>query len=207
MGYTKSDGLLVLANGEIIEDPLKAPVSISSLPYHVESYYGLHLICFVVKPLQRLHDEDGEAEGELDEDDEAEAHRAAHDKKKNARMCSECSSRVAIRACNECGDKFCTKCYKFLHSTGTRRTHTFTAVGPLDCTECELRLAERWCVSCDEHFCDGCWRKVHSRGKRAFHPYSEVSPEGRIDARIFTIDGDQVSTVPLLVLRYMHVMR
>jgi hypothetical protein len=53
-------------------------------------------------------------------------------------------------------------------------------------------LAERWCVSCDENFCDGCWRKVHSKGKRAFHPYSEISGEGRIDPRIFTMDGDQV---------------
>ena len=46
--------------------------------------------------------------------------------------------------------------------------------------------------SCDEAFCDGCWRKVHGKGKRVFHPYSEVSPEGRIDARIYTMDGDQV---------------
>lgn len=156
-----------------------------------------------------------------DEDDEDEVEKeVVPDKKKNSRLCSECSSRVAIRSCNECGDKFCTKCYKYLHSTGnyfaytvltdflvvlimllynlfegTRRTHTFVAVGPLDCTECELRLAERWCVSCDEHFCDGCWRKVHSKGKRAFHPYSEISVEGRIDARIFTMDGDQVSSI------------
>jgi hypothetical protein len=35
--------------------------------------------------------------------------------------------------------------------------------------------------------------QVHSKGKRAFHPYSEISSEGRIDARIFTMDGDQVS--------------
>jgi hypothetical protein len=34
--------------------------------------------------------------------------------------------------------------------------------------------------------------QVHSKGKRAFHPYSEISSEGRIDARIFTMDGDQV---------------
>lgn len=83
----------------------------------------------------------------------------------------------------------------FAPFAGTRRSHTYKAVGPLDCTECELRLAERWCVSCDENFCDGCWRKVHSKGKRAFHPYSEISGEGRIDPRIFTMDGDQVRSV------------
>jgi len=34
------------------------------------------------------------------------------------KLCSECSERIAIRDCNECGDKFCTKCYKALHTTG-----------------------------------------------------------------------------------------
>jgi hypothetical protein len=38
---------------------------------------------------------------------------------------------------------------------------------------------------------------VHSKGKRAFHPYSEISGEGRIDPRIFTMDGDQVRNVKL----------
>jgi len=162
LGYTKSDGYLVLANGEIIEDPLLA---------------------------KKEYEYAGEA-GE--EDDEEEVKAVVPDRKRNAKLCSECADRTATRGCNECGDKFCTKCYKYMHSTGTRRTHTFTALGPIDCTECELRLAERWCVSCDEAYCDGCWRKVHSKGKRVFHPYSEVSPEGRIDARIYTMDGDQV---------------
>jgi hypothetical protein len=55
---------------------------------------------------------------ESDEEEE-EVKEVVPDKKKNTRLCSECSSRVAIRACVECGDKFCTKCYKHLHSTGT----------------------------------------------------------------------------------------
>ena len=160
MGYTKSDGYLVLANGEIIEDP--------ALVRNIPDY----------------------ERGEEGEEEEVKA--VVPDRKRNAKLCSECADRIATRGCNECGDKFCTKCYKYMHATGTRRLHTFTALGPIDCTECELRLAERWCVSCDEAYCDGCWRKVHSKGKRVFHPYSEVSPEGRIDARIYTMDGDQV---------------
>lgn len=168
MGYTKSDGLLVLASGEIIEDPAKAA--------HTRR--------------------NGPLDGDYDDYDEEEAVKEAPvDKKKASRLCSECNDRTAIRACTECGDKFCTKCYKYLHATGSRRNHTYTAIGPLDCTECELRLAERWCVSCDESFCDPCWRKVHGRGKRVFHPYSEISTEGRIDPRIFTMDGDQVSCI------------
>ena len=172
LGYTKSDGLLVLASGEIIEDPL-----------NVES------------TAKRERGEDEYNYDDAAEEAAAAARLAAAEKKKSSRLCSECMDRVAIRACAECGDKFCTKCYKHLHATGTRRNHTYTAVGPIDCTECELRLAERWCVSCDENFCDFCWRKVHSKGKRVFHPYSEVSIEGRIDPRIFTMDGDQVMKI------------
>ena len=108
------------------------------------------------------------------------------------RKCSECEERVATRACNECGDKFCTKCYKSTHATGTRRDHTYKDTGPIDCSECEDLLSERWCVSCDEAFCDSCWRKVHTRGKRRFHPFCEISSDGRVDPRIFTIDGTQV---------------
>jgi hypothetical protein len=66
---------------------------------------------------QKRLNEDGE---EIDSDaEDQEPTAAVPDKKNNSRLCSECCSRVAIRACNECGDKFCTKCYKFLHSTGT----------------------------------------------------------------------------------------
>lgn len=157
-GYTKFDGSLVLASGEIIPDPLMA---------------------------KQLAIEDGEV------DEEAEAEAAAGTKKNN-KLCSECADRVAIRSCNECGDKFCTKCYKSTHATGSRRNHTYTNIGPIDCAECELLLAGRWCVSCDEAYCNACWKKVHSHGKRRFHPYSEVSNAGRIDSRIFTMDGEQV---------------
>jgi hypothetical protein len=69
---------------------------------------------------QKRLNEDGE---EIDSDaEDQEPTAVVPDKKKNSRLCSECCSRVAIRACNECGDKFCTKCYKFLHSTGMFRS-------------------------------------------------------------------------------------
>jgi hypothetical protein len=114
------------------------------------------------------------------------------DERMKKKLCSECSTRVATRGCDECGDKYCTKCFKSMHLTGSRRTHTYKDLGPKDCAECEDVLSDRWCVSCDEAFCDKCWRKVHSKGKRRFHPYSEITPEGRIDKRIFTMDGAQV---------------
>jgi hypothetical protein len=107
-------------------------------------------------------------------------------------VCIECTTRTAIRTCNECLDSFCTKCYKETHSIGGRKTHTWIPAGPLDCSECEELLAERWCVACDESFCDSCWRKVHNHGKRRYHPFSKVSVIGKIDPKMYTIDGEQV---------------
>jgi hypothetical protein len=118
-------------------------------------------------------------------------------KDKDDSICVECNERTAIRHCNECNDNFCTKCYKSCHITGSRKNHTWEALGPKDCTECEENLAERWCVSCDEAFCDSCWRKVHSKGKRRYHPFSEVLPDGKVDSVIFTIDGEKASDFPV----------
>jgi hypothetical protein len=73
-------------------------------------------------------------------DEEEEEDEAGLTEKQRKKLCSECVLRTAIRFCNECGDKFCTKCYKDTHATGTRRKHTFSNIGPIDCTECELKL-------------------------------------------------------------------
>lgn len=118
--------------------------------------------------------------------------------------CIECAYRTAIRACNECGDVFCTKCYNETHAIGGRRTHTYTAVGPIDCSECEEVLAERWCVACDESYCDDCWRKVHNHGKRRAHPFSKVGPTGTIEPTMFTIDGEQVFEYSTVHAQHQH---
>jgi hypothetical protein len=124
--------------------------------------------------------------GEEEEDEDAAA-------KANQNICSECNTRFAIKNCQECSDQFCNICFRATHATGTRRNHHTHGTGLRDCSECEAQLAERWCVSCDEGFCDSCWKRVHSRGNRRFHPFKEVTPEGRIQARIFTLDGSEVS--------------
>ena len=108
------------------------------------------------------------------------------------KYCVECTERIAVRLCNECQDKFCTRCFKLTHALGGRRTHTYQSLGPLDCVECEVSLAERWCVACDEAFCDLCWRNVHGHGNRRFHPFSEISVDGQINPRITTMEGEEV---------------
>ena len=47
-------------------------------------------------------------------------------------------------------------------------------------------------MACDEAYCDACWRKVHAKGKRRFHPFSTIYSDGSVDARLVTIDGEQV---------------
>lgn len=178
-GYTRADGRLVLYSGDIVEDPRNSN--------------------------KNGNDENGGSDGQdslqrlLQMADTAPApgtKTAAGKGKKawlSAALCTECNDRTAIRHCHECNDQFCTKCYKATHALGARRHHTYDNLGPKDCDECELLLAERYCVTCDENFCDGCWRQLHRHGKRIYHPYCEISREGRVDARIFTMDGDEVT--------------
>eukprot|EP01040_Poterioochromonas_malhamensis_P008513 gene8513-9211_t len=165
-GYIRNDGRLVLQSGEIIDDP------------------------------DAVNTTEGEGASGMYGNDGSTSNKPAEKKKTKkqlAKLCNECQDRVAIRLCNECGDQFCTKCYKSTHILGARRHHTYKFLGPKDCNECENVLAIRYCVSCDENFCDGCWRRLHSHGKRIFHPYCEISIEGRVDKRVFTMDGDQLN--------------
>jgi hypothetical protein len=172
-GYTRHDGKLVLQSGEIIEDPDAIDENENKDPLASNPFNDL---------LSSV-DQRQQAKQQVEK---------KKTKKELKKLCIECSERVAIRLCNECGDQFCTKCYKATHMLGARRHHTFKCIGPKDCNECENVLAIRFCVTCDENYCDKCWRKLHSHGKRVFHPYSEISTEGRVDKRIFTMDGDQV---------------
>jgi hypothetical protein len=171
-GYVRHDGKLVLQSGEIIDDP-------DAIDEAAAGGEGNN-------PFEDLL-----RSGDQQEKKKQEKKKT---KKELKKLCNECSERIAIRLCNECGDQFCTKCYKSTHMLGARRHHTFKLIGPKDCNECENVLAIRFCVTCDENYCDKCWRKLHSHGKRVFHPYAEVSAEGRVAQRIFTMDGDQVSS-------------
>ena len=131
------------------------------------------------------------ADGTIIEDPEVLEAREIEKKKTAETLCCECDERAAIKFCRECGDKYCTPCYRNSHATGTRRKHNTDPLGPLDCNECEDVLGIRWCVSCDDCFCDDCWRKVHSHGKRRFHNFYEVSTKGKLGDRLLTIDGTE----------------
>jgi hypothetical protein len=131
------------------------------------------------------------ANGTIIEDPDVLEAREMEAKKTAETLCCECDERAAIKFCRECGDKYCTPCYRNSHATGTRRKHNVDPLGPLDCNECEDVLGIRWCLSCDDCFCDDCWRKVHSHGKRRFHTFYEVSSKGKLGDRLLTIDGSE----------------
>lgn len=184
-GYTKSDSRLVLYSGDIVDDPRNAPLDNEEGDTDGQSQGSANTF-------QRLLAMADQADSE-----EMKAKTTAKMKGKrgwlSASLCSECSDRTAVRRCVDCNDDFCTKCYKSSHALGARRHHTFEPLGPKDCDECELLLAERFCVTCDENFCDKCWRSLHKHGKRIFHPYCDIDRDGKVDPRVFTMDGDELT--------------
>lgn len=179
-GYTRADGLLVLQNGAIIEDP----DAIKQNPNSSNSESSL-----------------ANDEKNLLKDEKV---------KFKSKLCSECNTNYAPRLCNQCGDQFCIPCYKMLHMlvsnislgnktnmTNTRggiRDHTFSKTSVLVCDNCEVNLSEKFCNNCSEHFCDECFKKVHHSGKRVYHAFQQVNGiDGRIQKRIFRLDGEEVS--------------
>ena len=106
------------------------------------------------------------------------------------KKCSECETEDATRACEQCGDRFCTNCYSDAHKTGARARHTWSRLGNVECAECEKNDAIRWCVVCDDPFCAGCWEDMHRRGKRALHPFCKINEEGKLDLEAATAAGD-----------------
>lgn len=182
-GYTKADGRLVLYSGDIVDDPRNASPDGENGDGDGQGGNS---------SFQRLLALADQADSE-----EAKAKAAAKLKGKkgwlSSSLCSECNDRTAVRHCNDCNDDFCTKCYKSSHALGARRHHTFEPLGPKDCDECELVLAERFCVTCDENFCDKCWRQLHKHGKRVYHPYCDIDRDGKVDPRIYTMDGEELT--------------
>eukprot|EP00903_Cladosiphon_okamuranus_P016579 g15293.t1 len=140
-GYTKHDGALVLASGEVVRDP-----------------------------------EEG-----MTEEERMEARKQS--------SCVECEQKRSTRKCDQCGDGFCTRCFRKTHASGRRTKHTWTHVGPMECAECEAEVATKWCTACDDPFCAPCWSAIHSRGKRSLHSHCTISPGGRVSTKAIAPDG------------------
>lgn len=56
--------------------------------------------------------------------------------------CVECETKRSTRKCDQCGDGFCTRCFRKAHASGRRTKHTWTHVGPMECAECEAEVRE-----------------------------------------------------------------
>ncbi|CAM9895447.1 unnamed protein product, partial [Scytosiphon promiscuus] len=140
-GYTKNDGALVLASGQVVTDP----------------------------------------EQGMTEEERVEARKQS--------SCVECEQKRSTRKCDQCGDGFCTRCFRKTHASGRRTKHTWVHVGPMECAECESEVAIKWCTACDDPFCAPCWSAIHSRGKRSLHSHCTISPGGRVSTKAIAPDG------------------
>ncbi|CAN0026735.1 unnamed protein product, partial [Ectocarpus sp. 8 AP-2014] len=115
-GYTKHDGALVLSSGEVVTDPEEG---------------GWLYIAMMIVSLA------GRGRGVHRESDTDQARKQS--------SCVECEQKRSTRKCDQCGDGFCTKCFRKTHATGRRTKHTWTHVGPMECAECEAEV-KGWCV-------------------------------------------------------------
>ena len=60
---------------------------------------------------------------------------------KKQASCVECEQKRATRKCEQCGDGYCTRCFRRTHATGRRANHSWTHVGPMECAECEAEVS------------------------------------------------------------------
>lgn len=68
----------------------------------------------------------------LTEEERAEARKQS--------VCVECEEKRATRKCEQCGDAYCTECFRRTHSTGRRAKHIWKHFGPMECAECEAEV-------------------------------------------------------------------
>ena len=95
-------------------------------------------------------------------------------------MCTECSTRPAVRDCHDCGDQFCSSCYESQH--GTADLHRYSLI-VAECDECHDAPAQRQCYDCNSvHgtlLCALCWSRLHDhqpkRGQHFHAGYAVVS--------------------------------
>lgn len=67
---------------------------------------------------------------------------------KKASSCVECEDKRSTKKCDQCGDGYCTKCFRKTHASGRRTKHTWTHVGPMECAECEAEVSEETMSVC-----------------------------------------------------------
>ncbi|RLN95649.1 hypothetical protein BBJ28_00007433 [Nothophytophthora sp. Chile5] len=102
---------------------------------------------------------------------------------RGASLCCDCGHTLAVRLCEQCGDKFCASCFVTAHTSSKRRltTHSWTPlkvireplVSETDvyCVDCDLRASSRLCNLCGDGFCDSCFAVAHAKGAKRSHTW------------------------------------
>ena len=99
-----------------------------------------------------------------------------------SRLCIECDQETATRECEQCEDVFCEGCYKRLHHSSHRESHTWKALGVLRCVECDRFQATRFCVICRDPYCLGCFTIIHFKGNKQEHNWIDCAERAKINA-------------------------
>lgn len=102
--------------------------------------------------------------------------------KTGAHLCSECSAVVAFRHCEQCDERFCSKCFDCIHSNSrVKREHIFSPIEITKeelesekdayCIECDVRRSDRLCNLCGDGFCERCFAETHAKGAKQGHTW------------------------------------
>jgi acyl transferase domain-containing protein len=99
-----------------------------------------------------------------------------------APVCVQCEGVLAEQYCKDCGDNYCTSCYKDVHKRGKRRKHSHERIrealaeGQSHCADCEVNAGSEKCEYCKKSFCVGC-KEHHDRERCPERPPEDALSE------------------------------
>ena len=138
-GYTRKDGMLVLANGKVIEDPLTTMTAEEKRAKLLEKKCSECEVNdatrFCEKHEGGLGCGDRFCAGCFNETHKTGARKRHTWSRLGNIECAECEKNDAVRWCVVCDDPFCANCWEDMHRRGKRAEHPFCNVdeeGKLD---------------------------------------------------------------------------
>lgn len=118
-GYVKSDGMIVLPNGKIVEPP----------DPHAKKNDGVCIECAERTAIRKCHECDDCFCVPCYKQTHATGGRKKHNWEALGPLeCSDCETNLAERWCVSCDEAFCDDCWRKVHSKGKRRFHPFSEV-------------------------------------------------------------------------------
>ncbi|KAH9194227.1 hypothetical protein AeNC1_003806 [Aphanomyces euteiches] len=131
IGYTKTDGQLVLADGSVIPDPAMAEAKQveETKEEQEEPADAMCIECEETEATRRCFQCEDVFCDSCYERTHGTGKRAAHTWKAIGPIkCIECEKMKATRWCDQCMDPYCLGCYSIIHAKGNKAHHTWKEV-------------------------------------------------------------------------------